>query len=74
MLADDELLRACGTPCDLSCCGIELQAQIAVHGFPIFRTAARFSPTRACILWFLLEVFVVFSNYFFPLGRISSPF
>lgn len=41
MLADDEVLRTGGTPRDLSCCGIELQAQIAVHVFPIFQINAR---------------------------------
>lgn len=51
MLGGDEVLRTCGTPCDLYCCGIKLQAEIAVHGFPVFRITAIFFPTCAYILW-----------------------
>lgn len=41
MLPDDEVLRTDGTPYDLSCCDIELQAQIALCVVPMFRTRAR---------------------------------
>ena len=42
MLANDEVWRTGGIPHDLSCSGIELQAQIAVHVFPIFRITTSF--------------------------------
>lgn len=58
----DKVLRTGGTPCDLSCCGIELQAQIAVHVFPMCRITASFVPTCAHILWVTLQMFVVFSS------------
>lgn len=73
MFAADEMLGTGGTPCDLSCCGIKLQVQNAVHMFSIFRITARgFFPICAYILWITLQVFVGFFQHVFPFWQTSK--
>lgn len=75
MSVADEMLEIGGTPYDLSCYGIKLQVQNAVHMFSIFRITARgvFFPICVYILWIILQVFVVFSTYFPFLADFQVP-
>lgn len=49
MFAADEMFGTGGTPRDLSCCGIKLQVQNAVHMLSIFGITARGFFSYLCV-------------------------
>lgn len=68
------VFRTGGTPRDRSCCGIELQTQIAVHGFHVFRITASFV-SYSCIFFGLHFRCLQFFQTKFPfLAEFLIPF
>lgn len=71
MFVADEMLGTGGTPYDLSCCGIKLQVQNAVHMFFVFRITARgFFSLFVCIFFGLYSRCLLFFQHIFPFWQI----